>query len=104
MIRWPQGPQLWELVYLVIHAIGHTGIITTLFVAISVAAPKSSGAGPITTYYLAQQIGMVVGVTATSVFTRAVFRNDLLVKLAMEPNATEVGVSGFEKANDTPES
>ncbi|KAJ5263966.1 transporter [Penicillium angulare] len=90
MVRWSEGPKLWELAYLAIHAIGHTGLITTLFVAISVAAPKDSGAGPITTYYLAQQIGMVVGVTATSVFTRNVFRSNLLESLAMEPNAQEI--------------
>lgn len=98
MLRWPQEPKQWELAYLTIHAVGHTGIITTLFVAISVAVPKNAGAGPITTYYLSQQIGMVVGVTATSVFTRNVFRNDLLEKLAMEPNAKEVGISDSEKA------
>lgn len=97
MLRWSQGPKLWELAYLAIHAIGHTGLITTLFVAISVAVPKNAGAGAITTYYLAQQIGMVVGVTTTSVFTRNVFRNDLLRKLALEPNANEVGVSSLEK-------
>lgn len=96
MLRWSQGPKLWELSYLSIHAVGHAGIITTLFVAISVAVPKNAGAGAITTYYLAQQVGMVVGVTATAVFTRKVFRNGLLREFAMEPNANEVRVSGLE--------
>jgi preprotein translocase subunit SecF len=96
MLRWSQEPKLWELGYLSIHAVGHTGIITTLFVAISVSVPKNAGSGAITSYYLAQQVGMVVGVTATAVITRKVFRNDLLEKCAMEPNAIEVGVSGFD--------
>lgn len=98
MFRWPNGADLWELVYLAIHSVGHTGIITTCFVAISVATPKSAGAGPITTYYMSQQIGMVVGVTASSVFTRDAFRNILIDKLADHPYATEVGIFGSEKA------
>ena len=98
MFRWPNGADLWELVYLAIHSVGHTGIITTCFVAISVATPKSAGAGPITTYYMSQQIGMVIGVTASSVFTRDAFRNILIDKLADHPYATEVGIFGSEKA------
>jgi hypothetical protein len=101
MLRCPQRPNLLELAHLSIHVVGHTGIITNLFVAISLAVPKNAGAGAIPTYCLTKQVGMVVGVTATSVFTRNVFRNDLLKTLAMEPDANKVGVSGLEKAIGT---
>jgi len=59
------------------------------FVAVSVSVPRDSGASAITTYYLAQQLGILVGVNSTAAVMRSVFKNHLIENLALEPMANK---------------
>ncbi|KAJ5575060.1 hypothetical protein N7450_008959 [Penicillium hetheringtonii] len=89
MVRWPQGPNAWEVSYLAIQGFGFMAFNAAFFVAVSVSVPRDSGASVITTYYLAQQLGILVGVNSTAAVVRSVFKNHLMENLALEPMANK---------------
>lgn len=66
-IRWCYfDPYIWELMYPFPFGIGMGILFSTQFVALSAESPGSYVARLITTYYLLQQIGSVVGVSVTA--------------------------------------
>ncbi|KAJ5919892.1 hypothetical protein N7454_009727 [Penicillium verhagenii] len=85
-IRWCFfNPSLWELVYDFGHGVGLGILFSTQFVALSAHSPKDYVARLITTYYLMQQIGTVVGVSVTAWLVRSNFANALQTKFAGNP-------------------
>ncbi|KAJ5109745.1 transporter [Penicillium argentinense] len=90
MLRLPQGAYLGELAYLGLLAIGFMGLNSALFVAMSVSVPKDKSAAALTTYYLVQQLGMLVGVISTASLTQNTFKSYLVEKLAGESNWKEI--------------
>jgi hypothetical protein len=98
MLRLPQGAYLGELAYLGILSMGCMGLNSALFVAMSVSVPKDKSAVALTTYYLVQQLGMLVGVISTASLTQNTFKSYLVERLTGESNWKEVCLCRF-KAN-----
>lgn len=90
LVRWPQGPYPWEVCYLAIQGFGFMAFNAAFFVAISVSVPRDSGASAVTSYYLAQQMGILVGVNSTAAVTRSMFKNHLKRNLDLKPMANKV--------------
>lgn len=61
LIRWRNGCFNWEMVYLFTIGLGMGVIYSAQFVAMSLDAPKGSLPTCITTYYLSQQLGFIIG-------------------------------------------
>ncbi|CEJ58991.1 hypothetical protein PMG11_07629 [Penicillium brasilianum] len=81
-VRLPQGPHYWEVLFTVIVGIGMGGFFAVTFVGLSASIPDKMSATAMTLYYLAQQLGMMMGISAASVTCRMVFRAYLERKLA----------------------
>lgn len=86
-IRWPQGPSTWELLYTFCSGIGIGGLFATLFIGISASIPKNMSATAITSYYMSQQLGMILGVTLAAAACRRTFEAQLFRKLGAYPEA-----------------
>ena len=56
-------------------------ILSTQFIGLSASAPKPQTATAVSTYYLSQQVGILVGVGASAAILRMDFRNALLRQL-----------------------
>lgn len=82
VIRLPQAPYYWEIFFTIIIGVGMGGFFSVTFVGLSASIPDRMSATAMTVYYLAQQLGMMMGITATSVTCRMVFKNYLERKLA----------------------
>lgn len=78
MIRWCYfDPYIWELIYPFPYGIGLGILFSTQFVALSAEAPEKYSARLITTYYLLQQIGSVVGVAVSAWLIQSSFASGL---------------------------
>jgi MFS family permease len=82
VIRLPQAPYYWEILFTIIIGVGMGGFFSVTFVGLSASIPDQMSATAMTVYYLAQQLGMMMGITATSVTCRMVFKDYLERKLA----------------------
>ncbi|KAJ5880815.1 transporter [Penicillium subrubescens] len=82
VIRLPQAPYYWEILFTIIIGVGMGGFFSVTFVGLSASIPNQMSATAMTVYYLAQQLGMMMGITATSVTCRMVFKEYLERKLA----------------------
>ena len=54
--------------------VGMEGFFSVTFVGLSASIPSQTSAPAMTAYYLAQQLGMMMGISATSVTCRMVFK------------------------------
>lgn len=90
--RWPLGPERWELLYLVGAAAGMAGVISSTFVSLSAITPQEHSPAVVTIYYLAQQIGMIVGVTAAAIISRNCLRDGLLQTLGTGKESIQVNL------------
>ncbi|KAJ6022277.1 hypothetical protein N7540_007781 [Penicillium herquei] len=80
MIRWCFFTiYTWELIYSFPYGIGLGILFSTQFVELSAYSPEDYSARLITTYYLMQQIGSVVGVSVTAGVIRSAFASGLKV-------------------------
>ncbi|KAJ5609315.1 hypothetical protein N7528_009882 [Penicillium herquei] len=78
MIRWCFFTiYTWELIYSFPYGIGLGILFSTQFVELSAYSPEDYSARLITTYYLMQQIGSVVGVSVTAGVIRSFFGSGL---------------------------
>lgn len=89
-VRWPEGPSFWELAYPFCVSVGIMGLLATQFVGLSASTPKDMIATTTTGYYLAQQFGIMLGVTLAPAISRRVFRHYLMARLGTTPEALEV--------------
>lgn len=87
--RWRIGVHNWEVIYILIAAMGISALYSTQFVALSVRLRESS-ASIVTSYHLCQQIGTVVGTACTTGFSRIAFRNRLIDHLGDSNAAKQV--------------
>ncbi|KAJ5672842.1 hypothetical protein N7507_001969 [Penicillium longicatenatum] len=92
-IRWPQGPHLGDLIYEFTHGIGSGILLIATFVGLSATVPSSNTTVAFTIYHLCQQLGILMGTSATSASTQAVFRQLLARQLGNGKDALEV--SGY---------
>ncbi|KAF5855778.1 hypothetical protein ETB97_008439 [Aspergillus alliaceus] len=76
-IRWRTGCYLWELVYLFPNGMAIGILFTTQFIGMSLDVPKEHLSTCITTYYLFQQLGNVVGPSTNVAIVQRVFLGQL---------------------------
>ncbi|KAB8202937.1 major facilitator superfamily domain-containing protein [Aspergillus parasiticus] len=76
-IRWRNGCHLWEVVYLLPNGIAIGILFTTQFIGMSLGAPNENLTTCITTYYLAQQLGNIIGPAANVGVVQRVFMGKL---------------------------
>ncbi|KDE85424.1 putative transporter [Aspergillus oryzae 100-8] len=76
-IRWRNGCHLWEVVYLLPNGIAIGILFTTQFIGMSLGAPNESLTTCITTYYLAQQLGNIIGPAMNVAVVQRVFMRKL---------------------------
>lgn len=89
LIRWRWKPHRWEIGYILLQGLGTQAIYASQFMAMSVRATGKS-ASVITTYYLCQQIGAILGSAGFNALFRTLFQNRLMKNLADTSNAREV--------------
>jgi hypothetical protein len=93
-LRWPEGPSFWELAYPFFAAVGVMGLLSTQFIGLSASTPKDMIATSTTGYYLAQQFGIMLGVTLAPAVTRKVFKYYLKEKLGTSTESLLVSIPG----------
>ncbi|CAG7951785.1 unnamed protein product [Penicillium nalgiovense] len=90
--RWPLGPSHFGLVYLLCASTGAGGLLSTGFVGITAVTPQEHSPAVITTYYLAQQLGIILGVTAAATICRHKLRDELLQRLGTDIASLQVRI------------
>lgn len=80
-LRWRHGTNLWESLYTFPAGLSFGMILSTQFIGLSASAPKPQTATAVSTYYLSQQVGILVGVGASAAILRMDFRKTLLRQL-----------------------
>ena len=89
LVRWRENISHWELSYTVLVGAGISALMSFQYIALSNRVPDSS-ASIITSYYLAQQIGTLVGTASSNGLFRVVFRRRLSVHLGESSEAQKV--------------
>lgn len=87
--RWRIGVHNWEVIYIILPAMGISALYSTQFVALSVRLREAS-ASIVTSYHLCQQIGTVLGTACTTGFARIAFRNRLVHHLGDSTTAQQI--------------
>lgn len=72
---------MWEIVYIGFAWFGVGMILSSQFIALSVAKPEKNGATSVTTYYLIQQIGFMTGITISRALMRRSMKSQLKLVL-----------------------
>lgn len=80
-LRWRHGTNFWESLYTFPAGLSFGMILSTQFIGLSASAPKRQIATAVSTYYLSQQVGILVGVGASAAMLRMDFRKTLLRQL-----------------------
>lgn len=90
--RWPLAPSHFGLVHLFCASAGIGGLLSTAFVGISAVTPQEHSPAVITTYYLAQQLGIILGVTAAATVCRHKLRDELVQRLGTDIASLQVRI------------
>ena len=80
-LRWRHGTNFWESLYTFPAGLGFGMILSTQFIGLSVSVPERQTATAVSTYYLCQQVGILVGVGASAAILRINFQRTLLRQL-----------------------
>lgn len=89
-IRW-QGPiNVFESLYLTLPALGLGIVTSTQLTALNLKAPKDRAASAVSVYLLSQQIGVMLGTSASAALLHAIFRSVLSGKLGSLPHKDKV--------------
>lgn len=65
-------------------------ILSSQFAALAAAKPEENAATSVTTYYFAQQIGLMTGITIAKALILKEMRHGLKIKLGDESGSAEV--------------
>lgn len=76
-IRWRSGSSTWELLYLFPNGMFIGALFTTQFAGMSLGVPKENLLTCITTYYLCQQLGYIIGPATNVALVQRVFGGKL---------------------------
>ncbi|OKP15151.1 hypothetical protein PENSUB_2193 [Penicillium subrubescens] len=84
--RWSLFEQkMWELFYSFFFSWGLGMVLSAQFVGLSASTPEAFAATSITSYYLFQQAGTMIGITVTTVLQHLVFKEKLEAKIGESP-------------------
>lgn len=74
---------MWESLYILPAAMGIGLLNSSQFIGLSAAVQKAQLASTISTFFLSQQIGMMIGAGGSAALLRTVFRASLVKMLDM---------------------
>lgn len=96
LIRWSFfKPSGYELLYTFIFGFGISMTLSAQFVTLSSNVPEKSVATAITSYYLFQQVGIMIGVGLTQCMQHLIFRKRLEADIGKNADGNEVGRYSF---------
>ena len=93
MLRWRGHINVWESLYIFPASLGVGMLNSSQFTGLAASVEKSQLATAVSTFYLSQQIGLMMGASGSAALLRKTFRD-----------ALEVNLSGFtdaEKVNNS---
>ena len=94
MLRWQGQINVWESLYIFPASLGIGLLNSSQFIGLSASVEKSQLATTISIFFLSQQIGMMIGASASSALLRKTFRNALLDKLGNGRDSRQVSILG----------
>ncbi|KAE8391149.1 major facilitator superfamily domain-containing protein [Aspergillus alliaceus] len=89
-LLWRQSPSYLGLIPASLGSLGVGSLVAAQFVAISVRTPSEHANSSITTYWLAQQLGMILGVAVAALLSQRVLADALQSLLKGLPNSSEI--------------
>jgi hypothetical protein len=81
---------MWELFYSFFFSWGLGMTLSAQFVGLSASTPEAFAATSITSYYLFQQAGTMIGITMTTVLQHLVFKEKLEAAIGESPEDLNV--------------
>ena len=94
LVRWTIfEPHFWEILYSFPGWFGMGMLLSSQFAALSAAKPEHNAATSVTTYYFAQQVGLMTGITTAKALLIKEMRSGLNVALKNQPGRAKVGLS-----------
>jgi hypothetical protein len=91
LIRWTIfEPHFLEIIYIFPGYFGMGMILSSQFAALSAARPEQNAATSVTTYYFAQQLGLMTGITTVKSLLMKEMRRGLNVTLRGQPGRAGV--------------
>ena len=93
MLRWRGQINVWESLYIFPASLGVGMLNSSQFTGLAASVEKSQLATAVSTFYLSQQIGLMIGAGGSAALLRRTFRDALMVNLSGFPNADKVSVS-----------
>ncbi|OKP11188.1 hypothetical protein PENSUB_3210 [Penicillium subrubescens] len=93
LIRWTiYQPQMWEISYGFFAWVGMGMTLSSQFVALSASKPEQNAAASVTTYYLVQQIGFMMGITLSKALLSREIERRLMFALRNEVERNQVSI------------
>jgi hypothetical protein len=96
LVRWTIfEPQLFEIIYIFPGYFGMGMVLSSQFAALAAARPEQNAATSVTTYYFAQQLGLMTGITTVKALLIKEMRRGLDVTLRGQPGRAGVRPRSF---------
>lgn len=93
MLRWRGRINVWESLYIFPASLGVGLLNSSQFTGLAASVEKSQLATAVSTFYLSQQIGLMIGAGGSAALLRRSFRDALMANLSGFPDADKVSVS-----------
>ena len=90
MLRWRGRISVWESLEVLPASLGVGLLNSSQFIGLSAAVEKSHSATAISIFFLSQQLGMMIGASASAALLRHGFRDALIQKLTGWPDRDRV--------------
>ncbi|OQD64419.1 hypothetical protein PENPOL_c007G05983 [Penicillium polonicum] len=91
LVRWTIfEPHFWEILYSFPGWFGMGMLLSSQFAALSAAKPEHNAATSVTTYYFAQQVGLMTGITTAKALLIKEMRSGLNVALKNQPGRAKL--------------
>ncbi|KAL9127025.1 MAG: hypothetical protein Q9217_004014 [Psora testacea] len=90
MLRWRGHISVWESLEILPASLGVGLLNSSQFIGLSAAVEKSHLATAISIFFLSQQIGMMIGASASAALLRYGFRDALIQKLTDWPDRNSI--------------
>lgn len=88
---------MWEISYGFLAWVGMGMTLSSQFVALSASKPEHNAATSVTTYYLVQQVGFMMGITLSKALLSREIERRLMVAFRNEAGRSKVGISTIPK-------
>lgn len=89
-VRWPEGIQIWEIMFLFPSGVAAGMFIATQFIGMTAELTEKNLVQCTGTYYLFQQLGRILGPAIGFALIQGHFKARLNWRLQAEPNTSEV--------------